>query len=216
MIKTQKSALNDFASSRTRKYYLGTVEGKKDMADLAATEIALINANYNESIEAHTGARYDQTEYSVIGNVDKLWKASIVYPSAKDLSRRSHMLKKFNIDVNDATIKIRDRDGNETEYVGKILTPMEMELIYDKFNADQKDSKMLKVSPLNGSKGVEFYAFKGFVSDGSIMQGNATGTVDEEVSVIFNYENPLSVTAVIDEINSKAVELWLLSNASVE
>lgn len=217
-------ALLTFATSRTRKYYLGTDLGRQDMADLIETMRALLNAGYAGSIVAYDGSTYNQTDYEVVGNVSALWKASLVYPSNKDLLRRSNLVYTGKIPevISDFSIvnpksysTIEDAKKAKIDPIkGKILTPTEVKIIADRYNENQKENALTLV-PLEGVKGVELFDLKAFCRPDtmSIYEGNVSGTVPAEVSIIYGYSFAYP-TAVIDEISMKAVESWLLSNKS--
>lgn len=196
MVNILFKALEDNASSRTRKYFLDTAEGKAMIKDLLTTTAELINADYSDSIIAHNGAAFDQTDYKVIGNVNALWEASRIYPSSKDLLRRSNEMMSFTMDLDD-------------EFKGKVLTPIEFEIVIDRYNENQKEP--LTIKQLSGTKGIEFWALTAFVDETTICSGNLNGSVPAEVSVCFEIENPLGKSAAIDEVNDKAVGLWLLA-----
>lgn len=197
MVNILIKALEDNASSKTRKYFLDTAEGKNMINDLITTVAELINADYSDSIIAHNGAAFDQTDYKVFGNVNALWEASRIYPSAKDLLRRSNELDIFTVDLNN----IPD---------GRVLTPIEVDIVIDRYNENQREP--LKITQLSGTKGVEFWAISAFIDGTSICSGNMNGSIPAEVSVCFGIENPLGKSAIIDEVNDKAVGKWLLAN----
>lgn len=198
MMKYLLTALESNATGRTRKYFLETEEGKKMTTDFLRTIAELLAVDYKDSIVAYNGSSFDQTDYQVIGNVSELWNASKVYPSSKDVLRKSNSLY-------DDMVIPKDLEG------GKILTPVEMETYVNRYNENQKDNNFISLVQLSGVKGVEYYDLKAFISNKSICEGNVNGSIAPEVSVFFRYHNMLGASAIIDEINQKAVELWLLA-----
>jgi hypothetical protein len=205
------NALKTNATSRTEKYFLNTEDGKTDIRNLITTIEQLVNADYSDSIIAHNGAAFDQTEYKMFGNLSLVWEASLVYPSQKDLLRRSNemsggMTVEKTTDTDTKPNEIEDSEG-------KVLTPIEFDVVLEKYNENQKEGNLLKACELSGFKGVEYSAFQAFMSDTSICQANVNGSIPPEVSIVLNYKNMLGKSAIIDEINEKAVQLWLLARA---
>lgn len=203
------NVLRDYASSKTKRYFLRDVltranESEDDdgvsavIGDVVRTFIAILSRKHVDSMIEVDDENYPVRSYEFPVKWWELAKARIVYTS------RSAAAK------SDPYFKVDALEGN-------LLTPLQVRQFFEEYNANQGD--LYKIVLGEATKelfgdGCTVFDFKAFCFEDGMVHANEAGSIEPEVAQILGVESPFrssSIVSTFGKDEGRIIERWLMS-----